>query len=36
MTKIIVVSFKEEAKAIKAMHKLIELESFGDISIYKS
>jgi len=35
MTKIIVVSFKEEAKAIKAMHKLIELESFGDITIYE-
>jgi uncharacterized membrane protein len=35
MTKVIVVSFKEEAKAIKAFHKLIELESFGDISIYE-
>lgn len=35
MTKVIVVSFKEEAKAINALHKLIELESFGDISIYE-
>lgn len=34
MTKVIVASFKEEAKAINAMHKLVELDSFGDISIY--
>jgi uncharacterized membrane protein len=35
MTKVIVASFKEESKAIKALHKLVELESFGDISIYE-
>ena len=35
MTKVIVVSFTEEAKAISALHKLIELESFGDISMYE-
>lgn len=35
MTKVIVVYFKEEAKAINALHKLIELESFGDISMYE-
>ena len=34
MTKVIVASFKEEAKAISALHKLVELDSFGDISIY--
>jgi len=34
MTKVIVASFKEEEKAIKALHKLVELDSFGDISIY--
>lgn len=35
MSKIIVASFKEEAKAIEASHKLDELEYFGDISIFE-
>jgi len=35
MKSIVVASFKEEAKAIEALHKLNELESFGDISIYE-
>lgn len=35
MRNIIVVSFKNETKAIDAMHKMIELDSFGDISIYE-
>ena len=35
MTKVIVVSFKEEAKAMAAMHKLNELDGLGDISIYE-
>ena len=35
MKNVIVASFKEEAKAIEALHKLNELESFGDISIYE-
>jgi uncharacterized membrane protein len=34
MTNLIVASFKDEKKAIEAMHKLSELDSFGDISIY--
>jgi uncharacterized membrane protein len=34
MTNIIVASFEKETKAIEAMHKLSELDSFGDISIY--
>jgi len=34
MTNVIVASFDKETKAIEAMHKLSELESFGDISIY--
>jgi uncharacterized membrane protein len=34
MKNVIVASFKEEAKAIEALHKLNELDSFGDISIY--
>jgi uncharacterized membrane protein len=34
MTKVMVASFKDEAKAMDALHKLNELESFGDISIY--
>lgn len=34
MTNIIVISFKEEAKAIDALHKLTELDSYGNISIY--
>lgn len=35
MTNLIVLSFPDEAKAIQASHKLIELESFGDISIFE-
>jgi uncharacterized membrane protein len=35
MTNLIVMSFPKEAQAIAASHKLIELESFGDISIYE-
>ena len=35
MKNIIVVSFTDESKAIDALHKLDELESFGDISIYE-
>lgn len=35
MRNIIVVSFTDEAKAIEAMHKLTELDSYGDISIYE-
>jgi uncharacterized membrane protein len=35
MTNLIVLSFTDEAKAIEASHKLAELESFGDISIFE-
>ena len=35
MTNLIVLSFTDELKAIEASHKLAELESFGDISIYE-
>ena len=35
MTNLIVLSFTDEAKAIQASHKLTELESFGDISIFE-
>jgi uncharacterized membrane protein len=35
MTNLIVLSFTNEAKAIEASHKLAELESFGDISMYE-
>jgi uncharacterized membrane protein len=35
MTNLIVISFENEAQAFKASHKLAELESFGDISIYE-
>ncbi len=35
MTNLIVLSFTDEAKAIQASHKLIELEAFGDISIFE-
>jgi uncharacterized membrane protein len=35
MTNLIVLSFPDEAKAIQASHKLTELESFGDISIFE-
>lgn len=34
MTKVMVASFKDEANAINALHKLNELESFGDIALY--
>lgn len=34
MTNLIVASFKDEKKAIEAKHKLTELDSLGDISIY--
>ncbi|MBZ0202951.1 MAG: DUF1269 domain-containing protein [Ignavibacteria bacterium] len=34
MTNVIVATFDKESQAIKAMHKLSELESYGDISIY--
>jgi uncharacterized membrane protein len=35
MKNLIVISFENEAQAFKASHKLAELESFGDISIYE-
>ena len=35
MANVIVVSFQEETKAIEALHKLNELESLGDITIYE-
>ncbi len=35
MTNLIVVSFPGEAQAIAASHKLVELESFGDITVYE-
>ena len=35
MANVIVVSFQEEAKAIEALHKLNELESLCNISIYE-
>ena len=35
MTNVIVVSFTDETNAIDALHKLVELDSFGDISIYE-
>ena len=35
MTNLIVLSFTNEAKAIEASHKLAELESFGDISMFE-
>jgi uncharacterized membrane protein len=34
MKNVIVASFKEESKAIDGLHKLNQLESFGDISVY--
>ncbi len=34
MANIIVVSFKEETKAIEALHKIKELDSYGDITLY--
>src|SRR4030095_3579509 len=35
MTNLIVASFANEDKAILASHKLVELESFGDITVYE-
>lgn len=35
MTNLIIASFKEEAEAIEASHKLKELETIGDITIYE-
>jgi len=35
MTNVIVISFKNESQAIDAAHKLVELESFGDITVYE-
>jgi uncharacterized membrane protein len=35
MTNLIVISFKNESQAIEASHKLAELESFGDITVYE-
>lgn len=34
MTNVILASFEKEKQAIEAMHKLTQLESYGDISIY--
>jgi uncharacterized membrane protein len=36
MTNLIVGSFKNEAQAIAASHRLLELESYGDITIYEN
>lgn len=35
MANIIVVSFKKETKAIQALHKIKELDSYGDITLYE-
>src|SRR5215470_3682207 len=35
MTNLIVMSFENEARAIEASHKLLDLDSFGDISIFE-
>lgn len=35
MANIIVVSFKEETKAIEALHKIKELDMYGDITLYE-
>jgi uncharacterized membrane protein len=35
MTNLVVASFANEAQAIEASHKLTELESFGDITVYE-
>ena len=35
MTNLIVITFSDEAKALDGSHKLSELESFGDISIFE-
>ncbi|MBV7533137.1 DUF1269 domain-containing protein [Chitinophaga sp. sic0106] len=36
MTNLIIASFAQEAQAITAFHKLTELESIGDLTIYES
>jgi hypothetical protein len=35
MTSLIVASFQYEAQAVQGSHKLLELESYGDISIFE-
>ena len=35
MSNLVVLSFSNEAKAIDASHKLTELESYGDITIFE-
>jgi len=35
MTNLVVVSFTNESQAIEASHKMIELESLGDITVYE-
>ena len=35
MTNLVVISFSNESQAIEGSHKLIELESFGDITVYE-
>ncbi len=35
MTNLVVISFASEGQAIDASHKLVELESFGDITVYE-
>ena len=35
MANIIIVSFKEETKAIEALHKIKELDNYGDITLYE-
>ena len=35
MTNLIVISFQNQSQAIEGSHKLVELESFGDITIYE-
>ena len=35
MTNLIVASFPSEAQAIQASHKLVDLESYGDITVYE-
>ncbi|SDS24638.1 Uncharacterized membrane protein [Polaribacter sp. KT25b] len=35
MSHIIIVSFKEETKAIDALHKIKELDDYGDITLYE-
>jgi len=35
MTNLVVVSFPNESQAIEGSHKMIELESLGDITVYE-